>query len=111
MSGVGGVGGAGGGGAAGGAGAVSGTSAVGAGSSPVGDSPANSKVESKSQGSSNEGAGMYIQQTSNMSTHESVSLQQCNQTQEPQGIQGDMKKLIEMMMIMKLLEALTKGQG
>jgi hypothetical protein len=121
MNGAGGVGGVGASGGASSVGGVSGASApssVGSGSSPVAETPSGgnsngsevSAVKGKGEDSPHADGGIFIQQNTNISTHESISLQQCNHAQEPQGMEMDMKKLIEMLILIKLLEALSKGQ-
>lgn len=120
MSGAGGAGGVGGAGGAGGggAGAVSGAQAV----SPVGsaadsgdfsggDGEAIKSINDSAGGPSNTGAHVHPMGCgNNMSTQNFIemhnySVQQVNQCQEPE---MDLKKLIEMMMAIKLLQEMNK---
>jgi hypothetical protein len=124
MSGAGGVGGvgggggaaaAGGGGASAGSGAGSGAVAAGKGGEAAGlDSPAtDSNTSAKEVSDDGDKAGVanisQVQNNntiySNMSTQDSMQLHGC--VNETQGCEMDLQKLIELMMIMKLMEAMN----
>ena len=135
MSGVGGVGAAGAAGGVGAVGAVGGTGAAGSGASPgVGDasgggsSPTEGVTSSSSEGTSSKevsdsgdkfGSTYNIDQTQNntiyqnMSTEQSLELHNCVHGVEnaPSSNEMDLQKLIELMMAIKILEAMNDQGG
>lgn len=121
MSGIGGVGGAGagGGGAGGGAAAgVAGSNAVTpvSGAPDSGDFSGGNGIKGVGEDGGSSGGGAHVAptgQNGGMSTQDFTSLKSCHSTgqvNESESGQLDLKKLIEMMMAIKLLQEMSKSQ-